>query len=487
MVPYIIKSFRGGVSDESDKGVEGSFKFGYGLEIHERDDVLKCNSTMATIDESVVTDLIKWFVPASDGSTYAFGNSGKVYSIAGDIYDPVVSLKYTDSNGDIRGAIEFEDSNGNNYLFWATATAIAQKRLPGDDAWGDVTPAYKTEGVGNWPWHTMALAAGAVMVANGDSLMMLDYDMNFDQNAVNIRPGNVIKALEERDDYVIMGSYREDESENGHLWSWITTADNYVEKKRIPIKGINALVFGEIPLLQGGEEGELFLADFQNPVPLHGIPLRGQVNPGGVSLYDDMAIFGVFGGSYPGLWSYGRKRKNRPLALNFEYKLSKDIGGSTISSVGAVAVIKGLPLVSWGTTDGSTSDYGIDMLSNSACASAIYESLEFDAGQPHMEKKFDSVHLLMSPMPSSTSVSVRYKQNKLTTGGDSSAGAGWKYAFTSDGGTSFSVTDATEALFTISAGANTYEVAVDLTPSGSSTPEVTNIVTYIADASYEYA
>ena len=34
MIPYIIKSFRGGVSDESNKGVAGAYKFGYGLDIH---------------------------------------------------------------------------------------------------------------------------------------------------------------------------------------------------------------------------------------------------------------------------------------------------------------------------------------------------------------------------------------------------------------------------------------------------------------------
>ena len=34
MPNYRIKSFRGGISDEEDKGIKGSFKFGQGLDIH---------------------------------------------------------------------------------------------------------------------------------------------------------------------------------------------------------------------------------------------------------------------------------------------------------------------------------------------------------------------------------------------------------------------------------------------------------------------
>ena len=67
MIPYIISSFRGGISDESSRGVAGSFKYGQNLDIHGRDDVLKCASVMANIANT--SDLIQFFVPASDGST----------------------------------------------------------------------------------------------------------------------------------------------------------------------------------------------------------------------------------------------------------------------------------------------------------------------------------------------------------------------------------------------------------------------------------
>ena len=79
MIPYIIKSFRGGISDESDKGIAGSYKYGYNLDIHAKDDTLSCGSTMATIDcahdatlqNKNVDGLVTAFVSGADGGNFA--------------------------------------------------------------------------------------------------------------------------------------------------------------------------------------------------------------------------------------------------------------------------------------------------------------------------------------------------------------------------------------------------------------------------------
>jgi len=199
-----------------------------------------------------------------------------------------------------------------------------------------------------------------------------------------------------------------------------------------------------------------------------------------------LAVFGFYGGTYPGIWSYGRKRKNRPFALNYPYRLAKTVAGSTISTISAVTVADGTLIASWGTTDGSTSEYGIDSVSSTTKATALYESLEFDGGAPHLKKPFDTVKLIFDPLPTGTSLSVRYKLNKATTGGDSSAGAGWKYAIDGAGATTFSTANETEAIFTIGGKANIYETGVDLNPSSNDTPKVYDIITYVDDNSYEY-
>lgn len=498
MIPYIIKTFRGGISDENDKGVAGAFKFGYGLNIHDVNDILTGKQAMSTVfgaNQTTQTGIIQFFVPASDGTTYCFGSTGSVFAIGGDIGDPAWTFVYNDENGGIKGAAEWKLDTGVNYLFWATGTSVARKELAGAEPardsntarWTDVTADYKTT-LNAVDWHTMKNASGVLNIANGQSLATVDFSGNFNASALNIRPGNLIKAVDERDDYVILGSYRLDNSEEGHIWSWITTATNWVQKKRIPIKGVNALIDTEIRLLQGGSDGELFFSDFVNAVPLHGIPGKGQADPSGVAIENDLAVFGIYGSSaaYPGIWSYGRKRKNRPFALNYEYRLANTVLGSTISTTAAVAVVGGVLMASWGTTDGSTSEYGVDSVSSTTKATALYEGLEFDGGVPYLKKIFDTVKITMTPLVSGTSISVKYKKDKATTGGDSSAGAGWLYAVTGTGATTFSEANATEAIFTIGVGANVYEVGAELNPTGNSSPEILSITTYLSNDKYEF-
>lgn len=499
-IPYIIRTFRGGVSDESDKGVAGSFKHGQALNIHGRDDILTAKQAMATILDSTtgvfsdgagvysstgttMTGYFPFMIPATDGSLYCFSNTGSIFARSGD---GAWTFVYNEENGAIKGAAEWKPSTGTKYLLWTTNTSIARKELQGAEItpdsgtarWTDVTANLKTT-LDAADWHVMKIANGQLMFGNGNYLGKFDYDDNFNVQALNLIPGNLIKTLDERDDYVIMGSGRQDVSEEGHLWSWIVTAQNWIQKKRIPIQGVNAIINTELMLLQGGDDGEIFFSDFVNATPLHGVPGGGQVQPGGVTVEDDNALFGFYGGTYPGLWSYGRKRKNRPFALNYDYRLAKTVGGSTISTIGAVVMINGTLLAAWGTTDGSTSDYGVDSISSTTKATAVYEGLEFDGGAQHIKKGFDTVKLILSPLVAGTSVSVKYKLEKESS---------WRYAILGDATTTFSVTDATEAIFSIGRPANTYEVGVELNPTSNSSPEVHAIVTYVSkENQYDYA
>lgn len=93
----------------------------------------------------------------------------------------------------------------------------------------------------------------------------------------------------------------------------------------------------------------------------------------------------------------------------------------------------------------------------------------------------------MEPLPSSTQLSVIYKTERATTGGDSSVGAGWKYATVANGtSTSFSTVDETEAEFSINDSGKVFEIGLELVPSGTSTPEVTAMVGYINEATDEH-
>lgn len=478
--PYIVDSFRGGISEEQTRGQKGSFKFGYALDIHKRRDSLSCGFAMQTVTSTgYFLGLPLFMVAASDGSTYIFNDDGRIYSMAGSASDPSIVRRYTDTNGKIKGAGEWQISDGSIYLFWCTDTSVSRKLLPGNDAeeWADVTQNWRTT-LEPAEWHTIKPAAGVLAICNENFIATVDYSGNFLAEGVNLRPGNLAQSLEERDDYVIIGSKRRDDEEQGHIWSWTTTALNWIQKRKVPVKGVNAVVDAEIPILQGGSDGELFLGGFENSEPINSIPDGGKCSPGGATVFDDRAFFGIYGGSAnPGLYSYGRRARTRPLALNYDYRLASTVNDSTVSTIGAVIAVNDTLYASWGTTDGSTSEYGIDQLSSTTRATARYESLEFDAERPDLKKNFQSLKLMMRQLPSGTNVGVAFRKD-----GESD----WTRAELSPDNTRYNETNAVEVEYITGVEAKTFEWAVDLVPSGTDTPEITAVVNYLDDGTAEH-
>ena len=56
---YTINSFAGGLSDEEKRGVPGSFRNGFNLNIHKKGvNILSCNQKLKKISADVVVDLI---------------------------------------------------------------------------------------------------------------------------------------------------------------------------------------------------------------------------------------------------------------------------------------------------------------------------------------------------------------------------------------------------------------------------------------------
>jgi len=460
MIPYVIKSFRGGISDEEDKGIKGSFKYGENLDIHKKVDSLSCREIMVLESGGTVVDLPLWFVPATDGNTYGFGNKGNIYKRTSG---GVLSVAYTDGTArSINGAYEWEDDTGTDYLYWASATALHRKPLPGLTNWTDVESDWKV--LNDATWHPMKQAGGSLLIGNANELAMVDYQGNFTDNAMNIRPGNLVKCLEEEDDYVIIGSGRNDDSEVGHIWSWYSDSLNWTYKKQIPSKGVNAIIDSELFLLQAGVDGELYFSDFTTRIPLTSFPGGGQVNPGGVCNMIGLAMFGVYGGDNPGVYSYGRKRKNRSFALNLDYTLPALT--YPISEIGALAMVGGDLIVSY--TDGTT--YGVAAVDSTAKADAIYEGLDFDGGTPFYAKLFKNIKLKMKELPTGCSVKAKYRMNKKGS---------WVYAKLGNNSTTFNTAGETEAIFNVGERGEIYEVGVELYSSGGDCPEVYSITSFL--------
>jgi len=416
---YTIRSVEGGISDRNSKGIPGSFKFGYGLDIHGRDDVLKCGQALVKESAAIVTDLIRFIIPCSDGNAYGFGDTGKIYKRKGTTW----TLQYTDANGEIKGAYEW-----NGYLWWACDTEISRILVSeaDDGTWNADVDHDWDVGLTAADWHTMLIASGALMICNDKFLALIDYaGPTFAAEALNLYPGNVAKCLDEDGIDVIIGTTDAGNAEKGYLQTWRTSALNWIKKKKFASKGVNALITTELMLAQCGIDGEVYFSDMVNKVPVFSFPGGGSAMPGGVSDKNGLAMFGISGNSSDkcGIYSYGRRRKNAYSALNLSYVGSH--GKITGITYGAVQMVDGTLLVAW--KDSTT--YGVDALSTSVKANGVYESLEWDRKLPMTKKMFKQTKMVMKPLPAGCSIVFKYKINGETS---------WVTAKTVDGNSSVS-------------------------------------------------
>lgn len=451
---YEINKFSGGISDYEDRGIPGAFKFGANLSIHRLVDSLYCNQALKEEGGGVITDLIKWFVKCSDGNTYGFGNTGKIYKRTSS---GSWSLVYTDSDGEIRGAEEMPASNGKIYLGWCTATKVKKKEIPGNSSWNDVSTV--ATNLSDVPFHTMKQIGGATKIANGDKIAMVGYDESFTNEALKLIPGNFSKTLIERKGRTIIGCYRPSDIN----------------------KGINSAIDGEFPFIQVGNNGDIYLADGVSSIPIKRFPGGGKTNPGGVcnlieqpqvfeweetalSWIDkqevgNFAMFGVYGAETGknGIYSLGRISKNRPLVLNLEYQMSVD-------EIGAITSVNGLLLASY--KSGST--YGVKSVDSLNKATAYYEGLDLKAKFKGVSEiiTWTMAEIFMGPLPSGCSIEFWYRINK---------NGNFIQAKTIDGETSYNKTGGKKAVFSIKQEGEIFEPKVVLNPYGNYSPEVYRI------------
>jgi hypothetical protein len=466
MPSFVLKSYKGGQSDYDNKGLPGAFKSGsYNLDIRKKVDSLSCAQALADVGNPVIiVDLIRMLVPSTDGNCYGFGSTGKIYKITSS---NVVSVVYTDADGAITGAAEFSCSNGKKYMFWATATKLKCKEIPGNAAWTDAnadvvvgatTYTYPKTDLTSSTNHMMTQAVGSLQIANEDYLAMVGYDGSYTNEALNLYPRNYAKVVMEKGRYVMVGAPRDDSSSESELFIWDTVALDYNDNKCIKGGAVNAMIETEAPLAQLGINGGIYYADFQNVLPVCQITGGGYCNPYGVTNDDGVALFGIYGNSenLNGIYSYGRKTLNDNRTLNLEYY----IGACT--EIGSIAKVGTRILVAY--RNGSS--YYLKRVDTASKATAYYYSLDLEG---RVKAKLDDkpvwsfITLFMKPLPASCTVEVYYKLDK--------AGS-FIQANMQDDVTSSIVTGLQESVFLVNEQAETLEIEVKLTPSVNTTPEI---------------
>lgn len=538
---YQVNSFRGGLADFEDKGIAGSFKLGYNLDIRKRHDTLSAGQALiekgvtnvapsasispsasmspssspspspspsispssspspsaggagsssispsasvspsgsaspsASISPShstspspspaggtmrVFQDLIIAFVKCSDGNTYGFGNNGKVYKRNPDGY----WMQVYDLGKKITGACEKPSATGKIYLLFMTRTEIHRKEIPGRSDWNDVDLPGSVQGdsfpktnLDDEDWHTATQIGGDVMIGNGSKLAMCAYDDSYTNEALDLIPGNLAKTILERNGRAVVGTCRASD----------------------PYKGVNGAVDAEVPLIQVGDDGYIYYADFKSSIAVKRLPGGGRVNPGGmvnevsqINIFDwqqtalswidkqpvgNMALLGVYGATalMGGIYTYGRRDKNHPFALNLEYLYDA-------SEIGAVCNMNGVTMFSYRLAG----NYGVMEVDPNHKATAMWSGLHFGAPIKYTLQltQWKQAEFFMKPLPAGCTVQFWYKINDEDP---------YIQALTADGQSAYTYADGRLAVFRIAAQGQIFEPRLILTPSGNETPEI---------------
>jgi len=409
---------------------------------------------------TVFSDLIRTWVKASDGFLYGFGNTGKIYRIDTELN---VSQVY-DAGQAITGAEEKPSSSGKTYLVFATRTNLHIKEITNGTGWNDVNhlDGWPKTNLNSVDWHTMRQVGGDVFIANGSLIAMAAYDDSYTTEALQLVPGNIAKTIVERNGRSIIGTYRASD----------------------PDKGINAAIDSEVPLAQVGDDGDIYFANMVDSIPVKRFPGGGKVNPGGVcnevsevnffewevtalSYIDkqtvgNMALFGVYGATegYGGIYSLGRKNKNKPFVMNLEYNLDAD-------EIGAIVNFNGIIFASY--RDGT--NFGVKATDLQNKATAEYEGLDFKAPAKAIlaTTPWNTEEIYMKPLPAGCAVEFLYKLDK---------DGEFIQAKLADGeATQYTTTNGKKAVFRIGAEAQIFEPKIKLIPNGNETPEIYRSIT----------
>lgn len=413
MAKFFFKqnNFSAGLADSELSGIKGSMSEAVGLNIHDTPGVIKVSQALVKESGTTVTDFLKFGLNASDGSSYWFGNTGKIYkrTSAG-----VWSNVYTDANGEILGAAEF-----NGYLYWATATKLARKLFPGTNWTTDVNNAWQTLTTASY--HPMTVQGLYLIVGNDRQVATVDDVGTFTANGtpdvtfVGIPFTYTIKTIANFGIDVLLGTQVTTSFATARVFRWDVASVSWIADDDIPENGINAFIpYENYMLVQAGTKGNWYYFDGETLQRIKKI--KGNydnktmtVHPGSVCSFRGLPLFGVSNLSgnpcNQGVYSIGRYDKNYPLALMLEYVASH--GKLTSVEYGAILSIGDTLLVAW--KDSTT--YGVDAISWSAkYASAYFTTLSI-GGNREKQKTYDNFVLSYKSKPTDTDFALGYETN----------------------------------------------------------------------------
>lgn len=450
----------GGIADSDYLGAENSVAEMVNCDIHSEGGVIKANQALTKESGSVVTDLILASVSCSDGNSYHFGDTGKIYKrTSGGTWTHEATASPAAGSAKILSAREYQ-----GYIYYAMQSRLGRWQI--GSAWSTRNDSWATFTNTNATFHPMAEVNLVLYIGDANYVAQVDAG-TFSANALDITTPLVISALGKVDTDLLLGTYVAANVMRTQVIRWNTWSVSYSVSDEIPEVGINAFLDTDnMTVVNAGLKGNLYIYNgsqlelYKQIKGTWSSTNKAKVNTNCVYNFNGMPLFGlsqVAGtGVKLGVYSFARTNRNYPYILNLEHAIST--GNLANIQIGTICPISADQfLVSW-RDDNTSTTYGVDILdlSNKATAYFITRNLIVDR---KLKNNYGYVHVPYRSLPTDTSINIYTSRQHAAFSGTPDA----------------SKTD-TERLLEVTdehiTDANVVKVKVELVPNDNDAPEV---------------
>ena len=402
----IIDNWLGGLSDGSRLGIEGSFRFGQGLDYKTTIDSVGANLALEKETGTTVTGLIKWIVKnPSNEWVFFYDDGGKVYRRSSGGF----SLLRTVANSGGQGMEIYND-----YIYYTQDSQIGRVDM------GSVTftDGWQTGLNGTTEWRPIKAFQNLLCVGNGRYLATWD-GSTWTATALTFPPYWWVHDIAVRGDYLAIAVNNANEPEDatrGIVFYWDGTSSTYNFFNEVPEGGgISAIEANQDNVwVFAGHTGNIYL-DTGSFTKMKRIPFAQSgktfyVYPGAVANYRGQIVFGIAGGTdtsvYRGVYEFGQPNKNYPYSLNFAYPISTGTVTGITTEIGAICPVG--PQIHVGWRDNTT--YGADLSSTSNLqTSVVYESRVIPF---HKDSAIKRIKIFAEPLASGEGITIKYKRDR---------------------------------------------------------------------------
>jgi len=403
MKHFTIKNWNKGIAESDYLGI-GDLRYSVGTDVS-IEGKIQVNQKLTKKSSTTVTDFCKYGFAASDGKTYWFGDTGKIYRESSDTF-----TKVGDMTEEIFGACEY-----NGYLYWATATTEYKVIISSTDFDADKTTV-GTFTNGDTP-HPHIVHLTNLYIGDGKDIVK---STDVTSSVLDLDPDMIIQTINSYGIDLMIGS-RVSNTNQCQMVRWNCNDPSWNFGDAILEDSINSVVIenqtNEI-LVSAGSKGNLYSYTGSALKFVRQIP--GIYTPTAKSAIYSMANFGnsiLIGVSnltgnpcLQGVYRYWSIPDYK--CLNLDYVISPDKTASI--SVGAIVVQGQDVWVAW--KDGDT--YGIDKLDYSnKYSGAYFETITYRPNRS-IVKLLKEVRVATEKLPASCSVDVEQKADEASSWSD---------------------------------------------------------------------